>query len=103
MKKENIKENSRRTFLKTLSITVPAIGGSLIGTSAALMPVCLSASHGAYGSIRMEPVFMQLGQAAGVAAYLAASRHQPVHDVKADQLRNELRENPLAQRKVANK
>ena len=32
-----------------------------------LVPVCLSASHIAYGSIRMEPVFMVLGQVAAVA------------------------------------
>ncbi|MBA3937669.1 MAG: FAD-dependent oxidoreductase [Planctomycetes bacterium] len=36
-----------------------------------LVPVCLSATHIAYGSIRMEPVFMVLGQSAGTAAVLA--------------------------------
>ena len=37
-----------------------------------LVPVCLSATHIAFGSIRMEPVFFALGQAAGTAASLAA-------------------------------
>jgi hypothetical protein len=42
-----------------------------------LVPVCLSASHIAYGSIRMEPVFMVLGQSAAVAACLAIDKNTP--------------------------
>jgi hypothetical protein len=40
-----------------------------------LVPVCLSASHIAYGSIRMEPVFMVLGQSAAEAATMAIDLH----------------------------
>jgi hypothetical protein len=36
-----------------------------------LVPVCLSSSHIAYGSIRMEPVFMLLGQSTGTAAVIS--------------------------------
>ena len=53
----------------------PVSYGSIIPKKAEcenlLVPVCLSASHVAYGSIRMEPVFMILGQSAGTAAVLA--------------------------------
>ena len=41
-----------------------------------LVPVCLSASHIAYGSIRMEPVFMVLGESAAIAACLAIDKTQ---------------------------
>lgn len=43
-----------------------------------LVPIALSASHIAYGSIRMEPVFMVLGQACGIAASLADGMVQEV-------------------------
>jgi hypothetical protein len=46
-----------------------------------LVPVCLSASHIAYGSIRMEPVFMVLGQSAAIAATLAIKEKKAVQDV----------------------
>ena len=45
------------------------------------MPVCLSASHIAYGSIRMEPVFMILGQSAATAAMLALDAGAAVQDL----------------------
>ena len=40
-----------------------------------LVPVCVSSTHAAYGSIRMEPVFMILGQSAATAAVLAIDRN----------------------------
>ena len=46
-----------------------------------LVPVCVSSSHIAFGSIRMEPVFMILGQSAAVAAVLAIDNDVPVQDV----------------------
>lgn len=48
---------------------------------------CLSASHAAYGSVRMEPVFMMLGHAAGATASLAISRDVAVQNVPYPPLR----------------
>ncbi|MDF2724150.1 MAG: xanthan lyase [Paenibacillus sp.] len=58
-----------------------------------LVPVCLSATHAAYGSIRMEPVFMVLGQSAAIAAAIAVRNHQAVQDVPYAQLRALLDQN----------
>lgn len=55
-----------------------------------LVPVCLSASHIAYGSIRMEPVFMLLGQSAATAAALAIDDSVPVQKVDYPKLRARL-------------
>ncbi|HEX2862410.1 MAG TPA: FAD-dependent oxidoreductase [Lacunisphaera sp.] len=57
-----------------------------------LAPVCLSATHIAYGSIRMEPVFMILGESAASAAHLALSQHLAVQDVPYARLRELLAE-----------
>ena len=46
-----------------------------------LVPVCLSASHVAFASVRMEPQYMVLGHSAGVAAALAIRQNIPVHRV----------------------
>ena len=51
-----------------------------------LVPVCLSSSHIAYGSVRMEPVFMVLGQSAATAAGLAIDAKADVQKVDYDKL-----------------
>lgn len=61
-----------------------------------LVPVCLSASHIAYGSIRMEPVFMVLGQSAAIAAADAIDELVAIQDIDVRRLQNQLRTNPLA-------
>jgi len=55
-----------------------------------LVPVCVSSSHIAFGSIRMEPVFMILAQSAVTAAALALDAGQPVQDVPYAKLRQRL-------------
>ena len=55
-----------------------------------LVPVCVSASHIAYGSIRMEPVFMILGQSAAIAACKAIDIDHAVQDIPYKALKEEL-------------
>jgi hypothetical protein len=60
------------------------------------VPVCLSATHIAYGSIRMEPVFMVLGQSSAIAAVQAIDKKFSVQDVDVKLVQQLLREDPLA-------
>src|SRR6201985_3260127 len=55
-----------------------------------LVPVCLSSSHIAYGSIRMEPVFMILGESAALAASLAIDDGGTVQKVDYAKLKEKL-------------
>jgi len=52
-----------------------------------IAPVCVSSSHIAFGSIRMEPVFMILGQSAGTLAAMAINEKKSIHDIEYDNLK----------------
>jgi hypothetical protein len=55
-----------------------------------LVPVCISATHMAFGSIRMEPVFMVLGQSAATAAMQSIRTKKPVQDIDYKILKEQL-------------
>jgi len=57
-----------------------------------LVPVCVSSSHIAFGSIRMEPVFMILGQSAATLAALALEDGKGLHEVNYKRLSQQLEE-----------
>jgi len=61
-----------------------------------LVPVCLSATHIAFGSIRMEPVFMVLGQSSATAAVMAIDGDTQVQQVNVPELQRRLKSDPLA-------
>lgn len=61
-----------------------------------IVPVCLSATHIAYGSIRMEPVFMVLGQSSAMAAVQAIDRNLSVQKIDVSRLQQQLKSDPLA-------
>jgi len=61
-----------------------------------LVPVCLSATHIAYGSIRMEPVFMVLAQSSAAAAVMAIDGKTSVQKIDITRLQQQLKTNPLA-------
>ena len=55
-----------------------------------LVPVCVSSSHIAFGSIRMEPVFMILGQSAGTIASLAIMKKRSIYDLTYEEIKAKL-------------
>jgi len=55
-----------------------------------LVPFCLSASHTAFGSIRMEPVLMVLGQSCATAAAIALDSKRPIQRVDYAELQQQL-------------
>jgi hypothetical protein len=65
------------------------------------VPVCLSATHIAYGSIRMEPVFMVLGQSAAFAAVQAIDKKISVQQVDVKALQHKIKTDPLADGSIA--
>ncbi len=56
-----------------------------------LVPVCFSASHVAYSSLRMEPQYMIIGEAAGLAASISIGRNEAVQDIDTQQLTETLK------------
>jgi hypothetical protein len=56
------------------------------GVDNLLVPVCLSATHVAWGTVRLEPVFMQTGESAGLAAALALKNKTTPAQLNPDQL-----------------
>ena len=56
------------------------------GVDNLLVPVCLSATHVGWGTVRLEPVFMQTGEAAGLATALAVKNQTTVAQLDSDQL-----------------
>ena len=61
-----------------------------------IVPVCISATHVAYGTIRVEPVCMQLGEVAGFAAAIAKEQNVSPGQITADSLQHRLAEQGFA-------
>ena len=55
-----------------------------------LVPVCISSSHIAFGSIRMEPVFMILGQSSGIIASMAIDGEKSIQDLNYNDIKTKL-------------
>ncbi|MDR3709312.1 MAG: FAD-dependent oxidoreductase [Capsulimonadaceae bacterium] len=82
-------------FVPTKPYEIPyrALVPKLENCSNLLVPVCLSSTHVAWASLRMEPVFMMTGEAAGRAAALAALSKTAVQNIPVETLQKQLRDN----------
>lgn len=91
---DGLVRNEGEMYVPTHPYEIP-FGMMLPKTSEAsnlLVPVCFSASHVAYATLRMEPQYMILGEAAGVAAALAVRGRVPVSKISVAKLQARLRE-----------
>lgn len=80
-------------FLKSVStypISYNAVVPKKSECTNLLVPICLSASHVAYSTIRMEPVYMVLGQSVGTAAALSIDAKTNVQELPYEQLKEQL-------------
>ncbi|UKT65948.1 FAD-dependent oxidoreductase [Pedobacter mucosus] len=75
---------------KPYGISYDAIVPKISECKNLIVPVCISSSHIAYGSVRMEPVFMILGESAATAASLAIDGKKAVQEVDYSQLKSQL-------------
>ncbi|HSL87225.1 MAG TPA: FAD-dependent oxidoreductase [Bacteroidales bacterium] len=75
---------------KPYQIDLGAIMPKMDECSNLLVPVAVSSSHIAFGSIRMEPVFMILGQSAGTVAAMALDGRKSMYDLTYDEIRERL-------------
>jgi len=79
-------EENTRPYQIPYAIMVP------VRVERLLVPVAASATHVAFSTIRMEPCWMAMGQAAGTAAALAIERREMVRDISIDVLQRRLLE-----------
>jgi hypothetical protein len=86
-----LNEGDFQVTVKPYAIPYRSLVPRLTECSNLLVPVCCSASHVAYGTIRIEPVYMILGQASGVAAALAVDGKTGVQCVPIDTLHARLK------------
>jgi hypothetical protein len=87
-----INEGDMQVGVRPYEIAYRAITPKKAECENLIVPVCFSASHVAYSSMRMEPQYMIIGQAAGVAGVMALKNDVAVQDINVDALRARLRE-----------
>jgi hypothetical protein len=85
-----LNEGDFQVGVQPYSITYRSLTPNAEECTNLLVPVCFSASHVAYGTIRMEPVYMILGHACGIAAALAIDGETAVQQIPIGHLQKRL-------------